>query len=51
MLLGTEFVLSIFITIFFFRVGRVLGGASKSYFNCSVSPYDDGYVLYLQYKV
>jgi len=42
MLLGTDFV-------FLFRLLRVLGGASRSYFNYFVSPYDDGYLLYLQF--
>jgi hypothetical protein len=39
-----------FISIFF-RLSPVLGGAIKSYFNYSVSTYDGGYVLRLQYKL
>jgi hypothetical protein len=45
-LLGPEFV---FLFIFFFRVSRVLGGAIRSYFNYTMFPYDDGYVLYPHY--
>jgi hypothetical protein len=50
MVLGTDLLL-LFLFLFFSRVSRVLGGSSSSYFNYSVSPYDDGYVLYLQYKL
>ena len=46
-LLGTKFV---FLFLFSFRVSQVLDGASRSYFDYTVSPYDDGYVLYLQHK-
>jgi len=48
MLLGTDFVLLLF--QFSFRVNRVLCGANRSYFSYSVSSYDDGHLLYLQYK-
>jgi len=44
MLLGTEFA-------FIFRIRLVLGGASRCNCNSSVSPYDDGYLLYLQCKL
>ena len=48
MLLGTEFV---FLFLFFFHVSQVLGGASRSYFNSSMFPYDDGYVMYIHYEL
>jgi len=41
----------VFLFPFFFRVNRVQGGVSRSYFNYSVSPYDDGSVFYQQYKL
>ena len=41
MLLGTEFV-------FFIPYRLSTGGASRSIYNCSVSPYDHGYLLYVQ---
>ena len=51
MLLGTEFVF-LFLFLFFSCVSRVLDDASSSYFNYSVSPYDDGgYVFYVQYQL
>ena len=48
MLLGKEFV---FLLPFFFHVTRVLGGASRSYCDYCMCPYDDGYVLYLLCKM
>ena len=48
MLPGKQFV---FLFPFFFHVSRVLGGASRSYCDYCVCPYDDGYVLYLECKM
>ena len=44
MLLGTKFV-------FLSRIRQIMGGACRPIYNCSLSPYDDGYLLYLQYKL
>ena len=41
----------LFLFLFFSRVSGVLVGVISKYFNYSVSPYDDGYLLYLQYKL
>jgi len=47
-LLGTEF---LFLFLFFFHASRALGGASVSYFDYSMSPYDEICICYAHGKV